>query len=333
MPKKHIPIPSDFSKPKAGEYHKKAEPSALPKVKKTGAKTSRASKHIKPVNDKPHRRSKRSFISEEAAIKGIPNPFEKPSLVKKEEISKEASISKMPLNKYISHGGICSRRDAADLIKAGKVTVNGTVEREPGYKVNEGDIILLEDKKITPQRNLVYYLLNKPKDYITTTEDPQGRKTVLDLMTAAPESRIYPVGRLDRNTTGLLLLTNDGDLAQKLAHPKNNIKKVYQVVLDKPLEKNDFEAIMKGIMLEDGIAPVDDLAYTNPKNKSELGIEIHIGRNRIVRRIFEHLNYQVKALDRVMYAGLTKKNLQRGKWRELLPKEVLFLKHFKSSQK
>ncbi|MBP6625433.1 MAG: rRNA pseudouridine synthase [Chitinophagaceae bacterium] len=234
----------------------------------------------------------------------------------------------MPLNKYIAHCGICSRRDAVDLIKQQKVKVNGAIFIEPGYKVQAKDEIQLEDKVIVPQRKFVYYLLNKPKDYITTTDDPEGRKTVLDLMSAAPENRIYPVGRLDRNTTGLLLLTNDGDLAQKLAHPKNKIKKVYQVVLDKPLQKSDFELIAAGITLEDGKAVVDDIAYTNFKDKKEIGIEIHIGRNRIVRRIFEHLNYQVKALDRVIYAGLTKKNLQRGKWRELDQKEVIFLKHF-----
>jgi 23S rRNA pseudouridine2605 synthase len=191
----------------------------------------------------------------------------------------------------------------------------------------------LEVKVIVPQQKLVYILLNKPKDFITTTEDPQGRKTVLDLIENADENRIYPVGRLDRNTTGLLLLTNDGDLAQKLSHPKNNIKKVYQVVLDKPLDNKDFDSIKKGVILEDGLAPIDDLAFINPKDKRELGIEIHIGRNRIVRRIFEHLGYEVKALDRVMYAGLTKKNIPRGKTRELLAKEVIFLKHFKSSKK
>lgn len=329
MPKKHIPNPSDFSKPKAGEFHKKTETSAFAKPKKAAPKFAKTSKPAKPLSDKPHRRSKRSFLAEEALAKGEANPFEKkPSF--KEDVEKTASTpEQMPLNKYIAHGGVCSRRDAVELIKAGKVKVNDKIVIEPGYKVLEEDIIFLEDKRITPQRNRVYYLLNKPKDFITTTDDPKGRKTVLDLMTGAPEARIYPVGRLDRNTTGLLLLTNDGDLAQKLAHPKNNIKKVYQVILDKPLDKEDFDAIVKGITLEDGLAPVDDLAYTNPKDKCELGIEIHIGRNRIVRRIFEHLGYQVKALDRVIYAGLTKKNLQRGKWRELQPKEVIFLKHFK----
>jgi 23S rRNA pseudouridine2605 synthase len=335
MPKRHIPNPSDFSKPKAGEYLKKTEPSKFEKPKQRFVKKNTAAKTIKPEKEKPHRRSKRSFLAEEAIMKGLPNPFEKEPITKKHTTDTKETleqIQQMPLNKYVAHCGVCSRRDAVELILTGKVKVNETIVKTPGYKVLENDMVYLDEKQITPQRNWVYYLLNKPKNYITTTDDPEGRKTVLDLMTAAPESRIYPVGRLDRNTTGLLLLTNDGDLAQKLAHPMNNIKKVYQVTLDKPLEKNDFEAILKGIMLEDGLAPVDDLAYTNPKDKCELGIEIHIGRNRIVRRIFEHLNYQVKGLDRVMYAGLTKKNLQRGKWRELLPKEILFLKHFKSSK-
>ena len=235
----------------------------------------------------------------------------------------------MPLNKYISHCGICSRRDAVEIIKEGKVKVNEKVIKEPGFKVTESDNIVFEAKRIFIQKKLVYYLLNKPKDYITTTDDPEGRKTVMDLLGAAPEQRIFPIGRLDRNTTGLLLLTNDGDLTQKLSHPKNNVKKIYQVVLDKPLTKGDFDKIAEGIVLEDGLAPVDELAYTDLKDKREIGIEIHIGRNRIVRRIFESLGYQVKALDRVYYAGLTKKNVQRGKWRELTEKEILFLKHFK----
>jgi 23S rRNA pseudouridine2605 synthase len=236
---------------------------------------------------------------------------------------------KMPLNKYIAHCGICSRRDAIDLIKQGKVKVNDRIEKEPGYKVAEKDVILYEDAKVLPQRNLVYYLLNKPKDFITTTDDPEGRKTVMDLFKNVTEARIFPVGRLDRNTTGLLLMTNDGELTQKLSHPKHNTKKVYQVGLDKPLAKADFEAIANGLMLEDGLAEVDEVAFINPKDKKEIGIEIHSGRNRIVRRIFEHLNYEVKTLDRVIYAGLTKKNLPRGKFRELEPQEVIFLKHFK----
>jgi 23S rRNA pseudouridine2605 synthase len=239
----------------------------------------------------------------------------------------------LPLNKYIAHGGICSRRDAADLIRQGKVTVNGKPVTEPGTKVLPTDMVKVNGKKVTMSRNFVYVLLNKPKDYITTMEDPQGRRTVLDLVRAATTERIFPVGRLDRNTSGVLLLTNDGDLAQKLAHPSHEIKKVYHVTLDKALTKADFDKIVGGVTLEDGLAHVDVLAYADPKDKTQVGLEIHSGRNRIVRRIFEHLGYDVRGLDRVMYAGLTKKNVQRGKWRLLTEKEIRILKYLNSSIK
>lgn len=235
---------------------------------------------------------------------------------------------KMPLNKYISHGGLAARREAAELVKKGMVKVNGVVVNEPGYKVGPMDTVIVNGKKVVPQKDLVYILLNKPKDYITTTEDPQKRKTVLDIVGKATRERIYPVGRLDRNTTGVLLLTNDGELAQQLTHPKNEIKKVYQVVLDKPLEKKDYDTLLKGVVLEDGPATVDVLAYADPKDKRLVGVEIHSGRNRIVRRLFEHIGYEVKNLDRVLFAGLTKKNIERGKWRFLSEKEVRNLKHF-----
>ena len=235
---------------------------------------------------------------------------------------------KMPLNKYIAHSGVCSRRDAVDIIKSGKVKVNNAVILEPGYKMSTGDIVVVNGKKITPAKNLVYILMNKPKDFITTTEDERGRKTVLDIIKNATKEKVYPVGRLDRNTSGVLLLTNDGDLTQKLTHPSNEIKKVYAVTLDKPLAKNHFDEILKGVPLDDGIAYVDSLAYTDVKDKTQIGIEIHSGRNRIVRRIFEHYGYDVKNLDRVMFAGLTKKNVERGKWRFLSEKEVRDLKYF-----
>ncbi len=234
----------------------------------------------------------------------------------------------MPLNKFISHCGITSRREAADMVKLGKVKVNGEVVLEPGHKVSSKDEIRVNGKRVTLSKNLVYILLNKPKDYITTTSDPQGRKTVLDLIRHATGERIYPVGRLDRNTSGLLLLTNDGELSQKLTHPSNEVRKIYAVTLDKPLEKKDFDQILKGVVLEDGPAGVDALAYADTKDKTKLGIEIHSGRNRIVRRIFEHLGYDVRNLDRVMFAGLTKKNLERGKWRFLSEKEIRNLKYF-----
>ncbi|HEY4109200.1 pseudouridine synthase [Puia sp.] len=239
----------------------------------------------------------------------------------------------LPLNKYIAHSGVCSRRDAADLIKLGKVTVNGKPVTEPGTKVLPTDTVKVNGKQVTISRNFVYVLLNKPKDYITTTDDPQGRKTVLDLIRQATPERVFPIGRLDRNTSGVLLLTNDGDLAQKLAHPSHEIKKIYHVVLDKPLTKADFDKIIGGIILEDGPALVDVLAYADPKDKTQIGLEIHSGRNRIVRRIFEYLGYDVRGLDRVMYAGLTKKNVQRGHWRLLNEKEIRILKYLNSSFK
>lgn len=239
----------------------------------------------------------------------------------------------MPLNKYISHSGTCSRRDAAEMVKLGKVKVNGKIILEPGHKVLPKDEVVVSGKKLQLEKNLVYILLNKPKDYITTTEDPEGRKTVLDLVKRATYERIYPVGRLDRNTSGVLLLTNDGELSQKLTHPSNVVKKIYAVTLNKPLEKKDFDKILKGVNLEDGPASVDVLAYADAKDKTQLGVEIHSGRNRIVRRIFESLGYDVRNLDRVMFAGLTKKNIPRGKWRFLTEKEVRELKYFGKGKK
>ena len=234
----------------------------------------------------------------------------------------------MPLNKFIAHAGICSRRDAAELVKLEKVKVNGELITEPGHKVSAKDDVRVNGKKIFPAKSLVYILLNKPKDYITTTDDPQGRKTVLDLISRATQERIYPVGRLDRNTSGVLLLTNDGELSQQLTHPSHEVRKVYHITLNRPLEKKDFDQILKGVNLEDGIAKVDVMAYADSKDKTQIGLEIHSGRNRIVRRIFEHLGYDVKNLDRVMFAGLTKKNVDRGKWRFLTEKEVRELKYF-----
>jgi len=207
------------------------------------------------------------------------------------------------------------------------VKVNGDIVYEPGYKVSSKDKVEVKGKPVFLQKNLVYILLNKPKDYITTTDDPQNRKTVLQLTKNATDQRIYPIGRLDRNTSGVLLLTNDGDLTQELTHPSFNVKKVYEVKLDKPLTKSDFEKILNGIKLEDGEIFADALAYADSKDKSIIGIELHSGRNRIVRRIFEHLGYDVKGLDRVMYANLTKKNVERGRWRYLGEKEIRALKY------
>ncbi len=250
-----------------------------------------------------------------------------------EDVNQNNSSGDIPLNKYLAHCGVSSRRDAAELIKAGKVKVNNTINTEPGYKVKEADTVTYNGKKLFLTKNLVYILLNKPKDYITTTDDPQGRKTVLQLIKTATAERVYPVGRLDRNTTGVLLLTNDGEMTQKLSHPSYAIKKVYEARLDKPLLKADFDKILKGIKLEDGMVYVDSLAYADSRDKSVIGIEIHSGRNRIVRRIFESLGYDVKNLDRVMFANLTKKNVERGKWRFLNEKEIRLLKYMNNSKK
>lgn len=253
----------------------------------------------------------------------------KPESLHWQEPKSGIKLTEVPLNKYIAYCGLCSRRQAAILVKEGKVKVNGLFVMEPAKRVTGTELIELEGKKLTPKQKLVYVLLNKPKGFLTTTKDPEGRRTVMDLVREASDERLFPVGRLDRNTSGLLLLTNDGDLAQRLSHPSNEIKKVYQAGLDKELSRKDFESIQQGISLEDGFARVDVAGYPDPKDKSIVGLEIHSGKNRIVRRIFEHLGYKVEKLDRVMFAGLTKKNLPRGKWRLLDEKEVIFLKHFK----
>ncbi len=235
----------------------------------------------------------------------------------------------MRLNKYVAHSGVCSRRKADELIKNGEISVNGEVVLEMGHKVSDTDVIHYNGNIIEPQGKL-YILLNKPKNFITTTDDERGRKTVMELISKATKGkRVYPVGRLDRNTTGLLLFTNDGELAQKLAHPSGEIRKLYEVTLDKPLSHSDFNQIKESkVKLEEGRVLVDDLAFPNPEDQKIVGMLIHIGWNRVVRRTFESLGYQVKKLDRVMYAGLTKKNLPRGKWRYLSHDEVRNLKHF-----
>ncbi len=235
----------------------------------------------------------------------------------------------MRLNKYVAHCGIASRRQAAELVKAGKVTVNGEVKREPYYVVQEGDEIAYEGRVIRPEEKQVYILLNKPKNTISTVSDEKGRRTVLDLLRGKVDERIFPVGRLDRNTTGLLLLTNDGELAQRLAHPSHEVSKVYLVALDKPLRPEHLQQIRNGLELDDGPAPVDEIVLLPDKQGKEVSLEIHIGRNRIVRRLFEHLGYEINRLDRTHYAGLTKKDLPRGFHRHLTEEEVRRLKYFK----
>lgn len=251
--------------------------------------------------------------------------FEAPATVSRQPLSEE-----MRLNKFIAHAGVCSRRDADSIIAEGRIKVNNNVVTELGYKVQPDDHVHLDGKPLHVQR-FIYLLLNKPKDYITTMEDTHDRKTVMEIIGDACSERIFPVGRLDRNTTGLLLFTNDGDLAGKLSHPSSQVKKVYEVTLDKPIEEEHFLAIQKGIKLEDGPVKVNSIAIISP-DQYVLGVEIHIGKNRIVRRIFEHFGYEVDRLDRTTYAGLTKKNLARGKWRMLDEKEVSFLKTIKSKK-
>ena len=255
------------------------------------------------------------------------NPNAKYSMKKRIEYAENNIDPTQPLrlNKFLANAGVCSRREADDFIEAGVVTVNGQVVTELGTKVLRTDTIMFHDQPVTLEKK-VYVLLNKPKDYVTTTDDPQQRKVVMDLVKDACPERIYPVGRLDRNTTGVLLLTNDGDLASKLTHPKFLKKKVYHVYLDKPVTAYDMGQILNGITLDDGDIKADAIEYASPTDKKQVGIEIHSGKNRIVRRIFESLGYHVTKLDRVQFAGLTKKNLRRGDWRFLTEKEVEMLR-------
>ncbi|ATA78905.1 ribosomal large subunit pseudouridine synthase B [Capnocytophaga sputigena] len=232
------------------------------------------------------------------------------------------------LNKYIADAGICSRRNADMYISSGNVTVNGEVMTTLGYRVKPTDEVRFDGKLLSSEKK-EYILLNKPKGFITTTNDEKGRKTVMDLVANATNVRILPVGRLDRATTGLLLLTNDGELTKKLTHPTHGVRKIYHVILDRKLDYKDFMKIQDGLELEDGFIEVDEISYVNDKPKNEIGIKIHSGRNRIVRRIFEHLGYQVEKLDRVVFAGLTKKDLPRGHWRRLTQQEVINLRNMK----
>lgn len=229
------------------------------------------------------------------------------------------------LNKYLASTGICSRREADEFIRAGLVTINGKLVTELGVKVSPGDVVKYNGETLKEEKK-VYILMNKPKDYVTTVEDPHAKKTVIDLVKGACKERIYPVGRLDRNTTGVLLLTNDGDLTKRLTHPRFEKLKIYHVQLNKNIRHGDMEKIATGITLDDGFIKADAINYADPVDKSQIGIEIHSGRTHIVKRIFEHLEYEVIKLDRVYFAGLTKKNIRRGEWRFLSEKEITMLK-------
>ena len=241
---------------------------------------------------------------------------------------KSDESSGIRLNKYIANSGVCSRREADTYIEHGSVEVNGNLVTEMGYKVQPNDIVRFDGTSITPEQKK-YILLNKPKNYITTMDDDRGRKTVMDLVSNASKERIYPVGRLDRNTTGLLLFTNDGELAKKLTHPKHDVRKLYHASLDKKLELKDLEKLRGEVIIEGKKVFIDAVSYVDGQPKSEVGIEIHSGRNRIVRKIFEHLGYKVSKLDRVIFAELTKKNLPRGRWRELTNQELSNLQMLK----
>ena len=238
--------------------------------------------------------------------------------------NKSTSSNTIRLNKYIAHAGICSRREADMHISLGVVKVNNKVITALGYQVQKGDVVHFDGKLIAPEK-MAYVLLNKPKGFITTTKDEKGRKTVMDLIVKSTPSRVVPVGRLDRPTTGLLLFTNDGDLAKKLTHPSSMVKKLYHVVLSKSLKPDDLAQIRRGLKFDDGPVQVDEISYVKGASKREIGLEIHLGRNRIVRRIFEHMGYEVIALDRVVFAGLTKKDLPRGTWRHLSRQEIDYL--------
>ena len=260
---------------------------------------------------KPYKKPYGNYQSNAASVEYAPTP-----------------ATEIRLNKYIADAGICSRRNADMYISAGNVTVNGEVMTTLGYRVKPTDEVRFDGKLLSSEKK-EYILLNKPKGFITTTNDEKGRKTVMDLVANATNARILPVGRLDRATTGLLLLTNDGELTKKLTHPTHGVRKIYHVILDRKLEYKDFIAIEQGLELEDGFIQVDEISYVDQKPKNEIGIKIHSGRNRIVRRIFEHLGYQVDKLDRVVFAGLTKKDLPRGHWRRLTQQEVINLRNMR----
>lgn len=239
----------------------------------------------------------------------------------------------MRLNKYIAHSGLCSRRAAAELVKGGDIMVNGAVELNPSYMVEETDTVEYKGRTLKREKNKVYLLLNKPVGFVTTLDDEKGRKTVMDLVKKKINERVYPIGRLDMNTSGLLLLTNDGDLAHKLSHPSQEIIKIYHVILNNDITDDDIEKVRQGLTLEDGLAQVDKIDRIKGGEANEVGLQLHMGKNRIVRRIFEHLGYHVNKLDRTYYAGLTKKDLPRGFSRFLTKQEIIGLRHFSGKEK
>ncbi len=297
-------------KPQGGASKRKTSKGSGPRVGKSRV----------VEKEKPGRGAAKEATQKKFYVKG--KPVKKP--VKQEKTGKSSSEG-IRLNRFIANAGVCSRREADTYIEAGVVTINGKQVIELGTRVMSGDEVRFDGRKLNAERK-VYLLLNKPKDFVTTTDDPHADKIVMDLVKEACEERIYPVGRLDKATTGLLLFTNDGDLSKKLTHPSHTMKKIYQATLDKPVTKSHIEMIAEGIELEDGFIAADAVSYVDREDKTVVGIEIHSGKNRIVRRIFEHFGYRVRKLDRVYFAGLTKKNLPRGKYRFLSEKEIKFLK-------
>jgi 23S rRNA pseudouridine2605 synthase len=308
------------SKPAQGRTERPAE--RRERTKRPGERTELSAEQ-RERKERPGKRAERSAVQGEQSGGKGKRPGGKG--MQRKGKSGVGKPEETRLNKYIAHAGICSRREADKLIEAGMVSVNGKVVTELGTKVAPEDDVRYNGERLGNERK-VYLLLNKPKDYVTTLDDPHAKKTVMELISKAGKERIYPVGRLDKNTTGVLLFTNDGDLTKRLTHPSFNKKKIYQVFLDKNLLHSDMQKIAEGIKLDDGIAQVDAIAYTSADSKKEVGLEIHSGKNRVVRRIFEQLGYKVTKLDRVYFAGLTKKNLPRGRWRFLTEKEVKMLK-------
>ena len=326
--------PDKFEKPSRDKYTKSSD-DKYGKPSRDKYSKSSDDKYGKPSRDKYSKSSDDRYSKPQS---GKFDKFEKPSsdrirkttkqFVSAPEIENELKTDKdglIRLNKYIANSGLCSRREADEFIAKGQITVNGVEVRELGTKVKLTDEVRFKDKALDPEKK-VYILLNKPKDYVTTVEDPNATRTVMDLIQGACEQRVYPVGRLDRNSTGLLLFTNDGELTKQLTHPSFMKRKIYEVGLDRNVAAEDMEAIRKGVDIEGEIVAADAIEYADDYDKSIIGIEIHSGQNRIVRRIFESLNYRVTKLDRVYFAGLTKKNLPRGKWRFLSQKEVNMLK-------
>ena len=305
-------------------FRKREDDAARAPFKKAGERSERPERSVR--SERPERGERSERTSRQERNNTWNGPEKAPTMrSRKNPVQKDDGLIR--LNRYISNSGICSRRKADELIEAGVVSVNGEVVSELGHKIDPVKDQVRYNGELLKREKKIYVLLNKPKDYITTTDDPQERRTVMQLVEKASRERIYPVGRLDRNTTGLLLMTNDGDLADKLSHPKNGITKIYHVELSRSLSQGDLNKIQFGLELEDGIIKPDSVSYVTGGSKREVGIQIHSGKNRIVRRIFEHLGYDVVKLDRVVYGNLTKKDLPRGRWRYLEEHELIQIKH------